>query len=153
MKQNRKKNNQGKEVKIRVSEEGADWGYTIICKVEKRKSNLIHPSIINQLSKFDNPDILGVEDLWMVEEMSENEKKQWIAETHKILINSKIDNPSIFKTLDKSLVLCYDKKLRLCRRVKLYFEYNKNQFSEIFYLDSSLDSEDNPIVINEKILE
>lgn len=114
MKQNRKKNNQGKEVKIRVSEEGADWGYTIICKVEK---------------------------------------KQWIAETHKTLINSKIDNPSIFKTLDKSLVLCYDKKLRLCRRVKLYFEYNKNQFSEIFYLDSSLDSEDNPIVINEKILE
>ena len=132
---------------------GGRLGLHIICKVEKRKSNLIHPSIINELSHFDNPDILGVEDLWMVDEMSENEKKQWIAETHKTLINSKIDNPSIFKTLDKSLVLCYDKKFRLCKRIKLNFEYNNHHFSKIFYVDSSLDFEDNPIVINEKILE
>lgn len=152
MKQNRKKNNQGKEVKIWVSM-GADWGFTIICKVEKRKNNLIHPSVILELSDFDNPDILPIEDLWMVQYMSKKEKKQWIAETHKTLLNSRIDNPSIFKTLDKSIGLCYDKKFRLCKIIKLNFEYNNHHFSKIFYVDSSLDSEDNPIVINEKILE
>lgn len=152
MKQNRKKSNRSRDVEIKFHDKELDCYYTIHCKAEYRKSNLIHPSIINQLSKFDNPDILGVEDLWMVDEMSENEKKQWIAETHKTLLNSKVDNPSIFKTLDKSLVLCYDKKLRLCRRVKLYFEYNKNQFSEIFYLDKTLGDSKYYIIIDEKIL-
>ena len=113
-----------------------DVGFTFL--LDKRmKHNLISPTFLAFFKTDKQRDLLWNNDIEAVSTKSEYNSSLPFLPSY---VNS-ISLEDTFHYVGKKVVWCSDKKFRECKAVKFNFEYEGHPYSELFFIDKSVEED------------
>ena len=113
-----------------------DVGFTFL--LDKRmKHNLISPTFLAFFKTDKQRDLLWNNDIEAVSTKSEYNSSLY----SDFVLTASISLEDTFHYVGKKVVWCSDNKFRECKAVKFNFEYEGHPYSELFFIDKSVEED------------